>query len=173
MFAMKIFIFKCSDKTQSECLSKSLFGAQEDWPLREVRPNSTCILYNFKSKVFFGIWQATEAISKSIEPTAFQGKFPYQVRVQQISSNILSIPESCMKKIAASSFTSKSPIFIEPNIELDDLKKLFVDNGIASSVPETKYPTEKDGVLFRSYSEEVIFNALKKRMSCSLQMQLL
>jgi hypothetical protein len=175
---MEVFIFKCNNKTQSECLRKSLFGSRESWA-NEVSADSVCLLYNFQSEIVYGVWRAT-GTKGLLDENAFDGRFPNQVRVQLDveERGIKQASRNQIESFTKRKFSSKSPIKVE--LEEMDLLKLFkVDaaielkrNSFAADFEEDfrqKYPREyhcDDGHDVRSQGETLIDNWLFKNNIC-------
>jgi len=97
----KFWIFVCNDDTQFECWERKLFGVNRAYPLK-VRKGDFCLLYNYSSAgehLIHGIYQAVSNGGKNIEPTAWGGKYPFQVRVKLNSIEHMSIPKYNIRDI--------------------------------------------------------------------------
>lgn len=79
------FIFLCSDVTESECLGRGLFGGKEKYKSRVKGLEIGAILftYNYISKRLIGIFEAQTPLLYNIVADAWQGEFPWQVRVHR------------------------------------------------------------------------------------------
>jgi hypothetical protein len=97
-----ISIFECSSNTYVECIQKGLFGSNLPWPL-QVRAGDLCFLYHYEVNTLFGVWRAECDGARNIAPKAWGGRFPFQVTVKLVSSEILEIPPKIVAAIAASS----------------------------------------------------------------------
>ncbi|HXF05590.1 MAG TPA: AAA family ATPase [Blastocatellia bacterium] len=75
-------IWICSNKTQDECLERNLFGDKIDYYRKGVREGDICFLYNCQADVLFGIFVAVSDPGWNLEPEAWGGAFPYQIRVK-------------------------------------------------------------------------------------------
>eukprot|EP01023_Acetabularia_acetabulum_P008004 TRINITY_DN13489_c1_g1_i1.p3 TRINITY_DN13489_c1_g1~~TRINITY_DN13489_c1_g1_i1.p3 ORF type:complete len:258 (+),score=32.77 TRINITY_DN13489_c1_g1_i1:72-845(+) len=77
-------IFRCSSLTLDECINRRLFGAPANdvGVYSHVGIGTMCFLLNISTKEVFGAWSATSAVSTHMT-SAFGGKFPCQVQVQQ------------------------------------------------------------------------------------------
>ena len=79
---MRGFIFTCSNRTQSECFERKLFGMREKYKDRvlQVRKGDLLFLLNVSRNELRGVYQAVCDGAKDIEPEVWNGKFPWQVR---------------------------------------------------------------------------------------------
>ncbi len=76
----------CDDHTEAECLRRNLFGdkAKRLQDLDEIKPGDIGLLFNFDKDELMGIFRACSKAQFDIEPKAWNGKFPAQVRVELI-----------------------------------------------------------------------------------------
>ncbi len=98
---MIIWIFECNDETQFECFAIDLFGAKARWPM-EVRRNDTCLLYNYTQggeHSIFGVFRAISYGSLAMEPKAWGGSYPFQVRVKLVSKERMAVPRFNIKRL--------------------------------------------------------------------------
>lgn len=177
MNTMNIFIFKCNNQTQEECLRKHLFGARGSW-VNDVEVDSICLLYNFQSEIIYGVWRATGA-KGVLEENAFDGRFPNQVKVRLESERgVLRAHKSRIEKLSRRIFSASNPI----KVDLDEkaLISLFEDGKEAESKPVStiadleedfrqRFPREfhcDDGHDVRSQGETMIDNWLFKNNIC-------
>lgn len=88
--AKNYYIFLCSNLTECECFDKMLFGGGEDYRKKVpfVNPSDILYLYNIKSGYLFGKYIAISEAKMNIVPEAWEGDFPWQVRVKPIASYI-------------------------------------------------------------------------------------
>jgi hypothetical protein len=79
---LKGFIFTCSNRTQKECFERKLFGMHERHKDRvlQVKEGDHLFLLNTTQDELRGIYQAACDGAKDIEPEAWNGQFPWQVR---------------------------------------------------------------------------------------------
>lgn len=77
-------IWLCSNKTEKECLERNLFGDKNDYGRKKVKIGDICFLYNFTSDNLIGVFIAVSNPSRNLEPEAWGGDFPYQIRVKPI-----------------------------------------------------------------------------------------
>ena len=113
---MSYYSFACNDLTQITCFDKSLFGDNRQWPLK-VKKGDTCLLYNYDSKFLYGVWKADSDGKKNIDLTAWDGTYPFQVRVKLSSKNVVRIPCYNLRKLFPSSAVyAKSQLSINRQI---------------------------------------------------------
>ncbi len=95
---MRMWMFLCDDNTQFECWERNLFGVQKPYPL-EVKKGDFCLLYNYSTKFIFGIWKAISNGRKFIDPDAWGGQYPFQVKVKLVSNEKLCVPFFNIKRL--------------------------------------------------------------------------
>lgn len=93
----KIFIFECSANTYVECLERSLFGSNANWP-EAISSGDICLLHHYDSRVVLGAWIALQ-VGKNLQPKAWKGRFPWQAEVRQISEEIFTLEPQCVGDI--------------------------------------------------------------------------
>ena len=76
----------CNNITEEECLNHNLFGdkAKKLQDLSEIKPGDVGFLFNFDKDELIGIFRACSKAQFDIEPKAWNGRFPAQVRVELI-----------------------------------------------------------------------------------------
>ena len=81
--AARFFILNCTDETEKECIKRNLFGtnASDAWLLDALQIGDTGFLFNIDSNALHGVFEAKSQPQPYIEPGAWQGRFPIQVRV--------------------------------------------------------------------------------------------
>jgi hypothetical protein len=100
--ASRIFVFECSTTTYTDCVQKALLGSNLPWPL-QVKAGDLCLLYHYEVSTLFGIWRAECDGARNIVPKAWSGRFPFQVRVKLVSSEIVEVPKGIVTALAACS----------------------------------------------------------------------
>lgn len=82
----RCFIMLCTNNTEGECLRRKLFGDRE-WRinyLKEIKKGDIGFLLNVSKDELIGVFRATSEPQLNIEPDAWNGEFPAQVRVEPI-----------------------------------------------------------------------------------------
>lgn len=77
----RFFIMVCSNGTEQECLDRKLFGDKQD-KLADLRTGDQGFLLNLDSGDLLGLFEALSERQINIDPDAWGGKFPIQVRVR-------------------------------------------------------------------------------------------
>lgn len=82
--AGRFFIMVCRNDTEGECIKRNLFGTTPPGGqmLRALQIGDTGFLLNIEAGVLHGIFEAESQPQMNIEPDAWQGRFPVQVRVK-------------------------------------------------------------------------------------------
>lgn len=91
--------FVCTNKTEAECFQRRLFGDTRSLlnEVLKVKKGNVLFLYNLNSDVIFGPFIAESDGRENIEPDAWDGKFPSQVKV---SWNIFSAVTNASKNFS-------------------------------------------------------------------------
>jgi len=84
------FIFACTQKTEAECLSRFLFGTSRVYGpiVIRIRKGDLLFLNNVDTGVLYGVFKAVSDGGFRIEPSAFRGRYPYQVKVKPLGQII-------------------------------------------------------------------------------------
>ena len=83
----RCFIMLCNNLTEGECIERNLFGdkAKRLECLDEIKSRDIGFLLNIEKDELIGIFRACSESQLHIEPDAWNGRFPAQVRVELIS----------------------------------------------------------------------------------------
>lgn len=73
-----MYKFVCDSSTEKECFIRQLFGNTETV---DVESGEMLFLHNNDSDFLMGPFVANSDLEKNIIPTAWEGDYPYQVRV--------------------------------------------------------------------------------------------
>ena len=96
----KAIIFACTSRSEKECLDRMLFSTNKIYAQNALhaRKGDTLFLYNMDADVLRGVFRATSDGAKDIVPEAWNGNYPYQVKVTS-EGELKSIPNA--KKVLA------------------------------------------------------------------------
>lgn len=81
---MRVYFFLCDHSTESECLTRQLFGTTTsnfEWAAKIV-PGDVLCLYNFERGDIWGPFEAT-SVAGCYAQEAWRGKFLVQIKVAQ------------------------------------------------------------------------------------------
>ncbi|MEM4353507.1 MAG: DNA methyltransferase [Candidatus Caldarchaeum sp.] len=92
------FFFTCTDKSEEECFKRRLMGTTKVYGpvVIRIRKGDLLFLINLSSNVLYGIFKAVSDGGFNLQPEAWKGRYPYQVRFE-ILGEIMKINDA--KKI--------------------------------------------------------------------------
>ena len=102
-------------------MEKGLFGTNLPWAL-EVKESDYCLLHHYEAGTLLGLWQAHTNGGKNLIPKAWNGKFPYQVKIRQISPKVIEVPKNLLAEFG-----------FDPSIGRFDH---LVDEGLAQKIQD-------------------------------------
>jgi len=79
-------VFACTSSTESESFKRLLFGTHRVYApgAMRVKRGDLLFLLNLDSDLLHGVFRAASDAGINIEPEAWGGRYPYQVRVEPI-----------------------------------------------------------------------------------------
>lgn len=94
------FVFECSSNTYMDCVGQNVFGSNKPWPL-EIKQGDYCLLHHYEIGGLLGLWKATSNGGRGLVPKLWNGKFPFQVRVQLVLPKISQVDQQLLTKLGA------------------------------------------------------------------------
>lgn len=84
------FIFACTYKTRKECLERKLIGTNRVYGpiVIRIRKGDLLFLNDLSSDVLYGVFKATSDGGFNLEPEAWNGRYPYQVKFEVLGDVI-------------------------------------------------------------------------------------
>ena len=114
-------VFASTNKSQEECFKRQLFGTSKLYGASafRVKKGDFLFLLNLDSDVLYGIFKASSDAGVNIEPEAWKGKYPYQVKVEPVwKITPLTNGKKLLKKLG---ITRSSPISKTATVKLLEL----------------------------------------------------
>lgn len=133
------FVFHCNAQTREECLERRLFGCPSGGqygPHSKAKANDLLFLADFSAWTVTGIFTAKSDAALNIEKDAWNGRFPWQIRVYewQHSSSLRTIHIDRVNEILGLASGSKLNMLTK-----DQLIKLVSSKEFAQVVPPSLY----------------------------------
>lgn len=84
------FFFTCTDKSEKECFKRQLMGTTKVYGpiVIRIREGDLLFLINLTSDILYGVFKAVSDGGFNLEPEAWKGKYPYQVRFKVLGDVI-------------------------------------------------------------------------------------
>lgn len=119
------FIFACTKKTEAECFDRLLFGTEKVYGpiVIRVRKGDLLFLNNLNTNTLHGVFKAVSDGGFNIQPEAWNGKYPYQVKVEVLGEKITL--KNAKKILTKFEIKRNTPLFGK---KLLDFLDLFVPN---------------------------------------------
>lgn len=138
------YIFMCSGKTKTQCYINRVFGlpAGRREVVEKIKPGTKLFLFDTDVKLLYGVYEASSNGGMNLEPIAFGGMFPAQVRFK-IYKDALPLPLSSFRHAIKDNY--QGPKFA-PELNSQQVRALlsmFRPIGVPLSGP--RYPTGPNG----------------------------
>jgi len=166
------YVFVCNNRTERECLEKKLFGLQKSkWDrVSQVKRGDILFLLNYVTNRLHGVFEATSDGMLDMDPSAFDGYFPAQVRVRR-KMRCSSLDEASLLPLIKRGWIRVSrrgvllfPDRLDPKF-IDELWRIFLQ---VPHVPSAKIGLVgykvKDGHITRSYGERQVDDWLHEHL---------
>jgi len=166
------YVFICSHRTERECFERKLFAMpMSNWNrVSQVKKGDILFLFNYQSNRLHGVFEATTDGTLNMEPTAFDGRFPAQVRVRR-KMRCPSLDEAALLpliKVGWIGVSRRGALYFPDRLGpkfIDELWRLFLEVPVT---PRTKTGLvgykAKDGHITKSYGERYLDDWLHEHL---------
>jgi len=105
------FLFACTNKSEKECLNGPVFATEKFYGpiVIRIRKGDLLLLNNIDTDTLHGVFKAVSDGRRNIKKDAFDGKYPYQVRVKSLG-NIIALTKA-NKVLRNFDFKRNTPLF--------------------------------------------------------------
>ncbi|XP_027773251.1 uncharacterized protein LOC107023196 isoform X3 [Solanum pennellii] len=143
------FIFMCGRNTKHDCYRFRVFGLplNKQERIKKIKPGAKLFLFDFEAKLLYGVYEATSTGIMNLEPLAFGGKFPAQVKFR-IFKECLPLPEPSLRHAIKDNYRDRK---FEPELNDHQVRSLLsIFRPLPASVTATAvhHPLEKVGQSF-------------------------
>jgi len=159
------YFFLCNNETQQECLDRKLLGATLGYKkiIPQINIGDKLFLYNYSTRRLHGVFIAVSEAQENIEPDAWNGRYPWQVKFK-IEGESKEISRYDIEKVVR--FNGKIPQAVLSEEQVDALIEIFhkvTDVPTPEEEFRKNYPATircDDGHFVRSNAEMTIDNWL-------------
>jgi len=81
------YIFACTNRTERECLERGLFSTNKVYAEKvfSIKKGDVLFLFNMDRDILYGPFRACSDGGKDLVPDAWNGQYPYQVRIEKVN----------------------------------------------------------------------------------------
>lgn len=154
------YIFLCSRRTKPECFIYRVFGLPSFSinVVTKIKQNTKLFLFDFDVKLLYGVYAASSNGAMNLEPNAFGGNFPAQVRFE-IFKECMPLPESSFKHVITYQGRSKFRQDLSAN-QVDELISLFCP--LSATLPPPRIPLLPNEI----QSRLILHQEIQKQILC-------
>ena len=132
------FLFACTKNTEAECFERLLFGTGKVYApiVIRVRKGDLLFLNNLDTDTLYGVFKAVSDGDLNIQPDAWKGRYPYQVKVEVLGEKIAL--KNARKMLNEFKVKRNNPILGKKLIDFLDLffpSPLLVNSNTNKSIP--------------------------------------
>ena len=166
------YVFLCNNRTEGECLERKLFGLpRSEWNrVSQVKEGDILFLLNYQGNRLHGVFEAVSEGKMDIEPYAFDGRFPAQVRVRR-RMRCPPLDEAALLPLIKRGWirVSRRGVLLFPDRLgpkfIDELWRIFLEVPLAPRAKTDMVGYKaKDGHVTKSYEERYVDDWLHEHL---------
>lgn len=160
----KCFIMLCLKTTQQECIDRKLFAEVERTfdLIRRLKPGDIGFLFNLDTNTLIGPFEAASEPGLNLEPEAWKGKYPAQIRVKLHTRHLKEISNAnkVLEAIGIACDERRMGVYqprlpVHDSVKMNALKSHILNNGSPLSETNADQFVKTENEVIELYKSEL------------------